>query len=141
MNTLMTNLEGLLVVLDTNILVSSLLSDGPPAIIVDWVALRSIHPCFDDRILCEYWDVLSRPKFGFSPLRVDRLIHDIVSSGFEVEPRASSEVVMPDESDRKFYDAAKSTGSILITGNSKHYPKERFIVSPAKFIRIYEESK
>jgi hypothetical protein len=41
-------------------------------------------PCFDDRILSEYWDVLGRPKFGFSPLRIDRLIHDIVSAGFEV---------------------------------------------------------
>jgi hypothetical protein len=40
---------------------------------------------------------------------------------------------LPDESDRKFYDAAKACHAILITGNQKHFPKENFIVSPAEF--------
>jgi putative PIN family toxin of toxin-antitoxin system len=128
-------LESLLAVLDTNILVSALLSDGPPAVIVDWVAVRNIRPCFDGRILGEYWDVLSRPKFGFSPLRIDRLIHDIVSSGFEVEAAISSGVLMPDESDRKFYEVAKTAGAMLITGNTKHYPDEPFILTPAVFVQ------
>jgi putative PIN family toxin of toxin-antitoxin system len=127
--------ESLLAVLDTNILVSALLSDGPPAVIVDWVAVRNIRPCFDGRILGEYWDVLSRPKFGFSPLRIDRLIHDIVSSGFEVEAAISSGVLMPDESDRKFYEVAKTAGAMLITGNTKHYPDEPFILTPAVFVQ------
>jgi predicted nucleic acid-binding protein len=38
------------VVLDTNILVSALLSDGPPALIVDRVAEERIRPYFDGRI-------------------------------------------------------------------------------------------
>jgi putative PIN family toxin of toxin-antitoxin system len=133
----MTKLEGLLVVLDTNILVSSLLSVGPPALIVDRIAERNIRPCFDDRILSEYCDVLSRPKFGFSPLQIDRLIHDVMSAGFAVETSASGEVLMPDESDRKFYEVAKTAGAILITGNIKHYPDEEFIVTPAVFVQKY----
>jgi predicted nucleic acid-binding protein len=125
------------VVLDTNILVSSLLSDGPSALIVDWAAGGKIRPCFDDRILSEYWDALKRPKFGFSPLRINRLIRDIVGAGFGMEADASSGVSMSDEGDRKFYDVAKTAGAILITGNARHYPDEPFIVTPAAFVQGY----
>jgi predicted nucleic acid-binding protein len=76
----------ILVVADTNILVSALLTDGPPARIVDLIAEGKIRPCFDDRILAEYWDVLSRPKFGFPSARINRLIHDIVRTGFGITP-------------------------------------------------------
>jgi putative PIN family toxin of toxin-antitoxin system len=124
------------VVLDTNILVSALLTDGLPTIIVDWIAEGGIWPCFDDRILAEYWDVLSRPKFGFPPLRVSRLIDAIARAGFGIEaPPFPDEVSMPDESDRKFYDIAKAAGAILITGNTRHYPNEPFILTPAAFVR------
>jgi hypothetical protein len=44
---------------------------------------------------------------------------------------------MPDETDRKFYDTAKAAGAMLITGNTKHYPDEPFILTPAAFIRGY----
>jgi hypothetical protein len=44
---------------------------------------------------------------------------------------------MPDESDRKFYEIAKAAGAILITGNTKHYPDEPFIVTPTVFVQKY----
>jgi putative PIN family toxin of toxin-antitoxin system len=125
------------VVLDTNILVSAPLSDGPPALIVDQVAEERIRPCFDDRILAEYWDVLSRPKFGFSLPQVNYLIHDIVRAGFSIEVSVPSGFSMPDEDDRKFYDVARTAGVVLITGNTKHYPNEPFILTPAAFVQRY----
>jgi putative PIN family toxin of toxin-antitoxin system len=125
------------VVMDTNILVSALLSDGPPALIVDQVAEERIRPCFDDRILAEYWDVLSRPKFGFSLPQVNCLIHDIVRAGFRIEVYVPSGFSMPDEDDRKFYDAARTAEAVLITGNTKHYPNEPFILTPAAFVQRY----
>jgi hypothetical protein len=38
------------------------------------------------------------------------------------------------EDDRIFYDTAKHSGSILVTGNLKHYPKEAFILAPTEFL-------
>lgn len=132
----------ILVVADTNILVSALLTDGPPARIVDLIAEGKIRPCFDDRILAEYWDVLSRPKFGFPSARINRLIHDIVRIGFGIDAVSSpGEISMPDESDRGFYDIAKAADAILITGNIKHYPDEPFILTPAAFIQRYYSEK
>jgi predicted nucleic acid-binding protein len=114
--------------------VSSLLSNGAPAFITDWIAEGKLFPVYDKRILSEYWDVLNRPRFGFSAEQVNRLVHHIVRVGLGIEESTPSTVKLPDESDRKFYDTAKIAGAILITGNSKHYPQESFIVTPATFI-------
>lgn len=126
----------LFAVVDTNILVSSLLSDGNPALIVDQIAEGKIIPCFNSPILSEYQDVLSRPKFGFSLLQINRLIHDIVQAGIPVHSIPSA-FHLPDEGDRKFYDVAKTAGVILITGNTKHYPQEPFVLTPAAFVQRY----
>lgn len=42
---------------------------------------------------------------------------------------------MIDEKDRIFYDTAKESSAILVTGNIKHFPKEAFIMSPNDFIQ------
>ena len=49
-------------------------------------------------------------------------------------------IPMPDESDRIFYDTDKQSGSILITGNTKHFPDEPFIMTPAEFMRMMEDT-
>ena len=58
----------MLVVLDTNILVSALISPfGPPARVLDMVLGGDIQVAYDDRLLAEYREVLARPKFSFAP--------------------------------------------------------------------------
>jgi putative PIN family toxin of toxin-antitoxin system len=53
-----------LLVLDTNVLVSALLSPfGAPGRIWDLVLAREVRLVYDDRILVEYRRVLSREKF------------------------------------------------------------------------------
>ena len=127
------------VILDTNILVSSLLASGPPAVIADLVAENKIIPFYTDLILKEYWDVLLRDKFGFSLLQVTHLIDDIVRAGFAVKNYSPSCFKLSDEDDRVFYDASVHSNAYLITGNVKHYPQKPFIVTPAQFLRIYQK--
>ena len=55
-------------VIDTNVLVSSMLTSNPDstiAKIINYVRLGSIIPMFDDTILEEYQAVLSRDRFSF----------------------------------------------------------------------------
>ena len=125
------------VVLDTNILVSSLLTYGPPAVIVDLVADGKIVPYYGELIIQEYWDVLSREKFNFSSSQVFRLINDITRAGMAVKKIQTGRKKMYDEGDRIFYDTAVISQSYLITGNIRHFPKETFIVSPAQFLTLY----
>jgi len=124
------------VVLDTNILVSSLLTAGPPAIIIDFIADGKIIPFYSNPILQEYWDVLSRKKFGFTSAQVSRLIDDIVRTGIAVEGKQLNKNKKVNEDDRIFYNAAVEAMAYLITGNIKHFPKESFIVTPAQFLTI-----
>ena len=125
------------VVLDTNVLVSALLTNGHPAGIVDLIAEGKLRPFYSAPIMNEYLSVLRRSKFDFSPLQISRLIDDIVRAGIAVEVNKPSVFAMTDEDDRKFYDVAKASGAFLITGNKKHFPQKSFIVNPAGFMKLY----
>jgi uncharacterized protein len=129
------------VVLDTNILVSSLLASGPPAVIVDLVADGNIIPFYSNPILQEYLEVLSRKKFGFNSAQVTRLINDIVRIGFAVEGKHINKNKKVNEDDCMFYDAAVEAKAYLVTGNIKHFPKESFIITPARFLTIIGYAK
>jgi len=121
------------VVLDTNVLVSALWSaNGAPFQIVHAIPDRII-PHYCEAILREYTEVLSRPALRFHEDRVRALLAHFVFFGRSVAP-IKSEMPLPDESDRIFYDTAKTSGSILITGNSRHFPAEPFIMAPSVFI-------
>ena len=123
-------------VLDTNILVSSLLTAGPPAIIVDLITDGKIIPFYSNPILQEYWDVLSRKKFGFDSVQVARLLDDIVRTGIAVEGKQCDKNKKVNEDDRIFYDAAVEAMAYLITGNIRHFPEESFITTPAQFLAV-----
>jgi len=124
------------VVIDTNILVSALWTPpGNASNIINLVLTDKITPCFDQHILNEYRVVLSRPRFAFSTEQVNGLLSEITNRGISVIVLPSL-IELPDESDRKFFDVAKYCGAYLITGNIKHYPKEPFIVTPARFLSI-----
>jgi putative PIN family toxin of toxin-antitoxin system len=134
------------VVVDTNVLVSGLLSPfGPPAQIVRMVASGVLVVCHDARILSEYRDVLLRPKFPFPRDAVDALLDQIASSGEAVasEPLRNA---LPDRDDEPFLEVAVSgRAEALITGNLKHYPRVAragvVVLSPSKFVERFSSEK
>jgi putative PIN family toxin of toxin-antitoxin system len=110
------------VVLDTNVLVSGLLSlHGPPARIVDLAVAGELCLLFDDRVLDEYDDVLRRPRFGFDAVDVDAVLNFIVCDGEAViaPPLA---LQLPDAGDQPFAEVAVAArAEALITGNVRHF--------------------
>lgn len=128
------------VVIDTNILVSSLLSKhGSPAKVMSLVLNGELLPCYDSRILSEYRAVLRRPKFGFPEPSVNALLEWIEYSGRSVVPEPVEEA-FPDESDKKFYEVAKHCRAKLITGNQKHFPAAPWIMTAGEFLEQYHAS-
>lgn len=123
------------VVIDTNILVSAFYStDGTPARLLSLVISGQLTLCFDSRILVEYRDVLLRPRFGFEHSDVESLLVFFEQIGFSVvAPPIQQEFI--DEDDKKFYEVAVFCDAKLVTGNLKHFPKEKFILSPTEFMR------
>jgi len=125
------------IVLDTNILVSALLSrEGKPAKVYRMFLTRILLLIYSPQIFEEYQDVLYRPYLQIPHIDADIVLRAIRQNGKEVWVMPPSVGIMPDEDDRVFYDTAKSTGAFLITGNTKHYPSEPFIVTPAEFLEL-----
>ena len=122
------------VVVDTNVLISAVYSpNGNPSKILQLIFSDDKMLLFyNQKILDEYKRVLSYKKFKFSIEKQKVAIENIKDYGDIIEPKPSK-INMPDESDRIFYDTAKESGAILITGNKKHYPNESFILTPAEF--------
>ena len=125
-------------VLDTNVLVSGLLSpSGNSALILNALRDRRFVCCYSYDILSEYINVLLRPKFGFCREEVENQIESIRKIGRVIIPRQSVQS-MPDDSDRVFYDTAKTICAYLVTGNAKHYPDEPCVITPAKFLNLLD---
>ena len=123
------------VVIDTNVLISALLSiEGNPAKILALITSgEDIQLYYNAVIMREYKRVLSYQRLNIADEKQFRAIWLIENFGTLIEPPTSS-MPLPDESDRIFYDTTVESGAILITGNTKHYPTEDFIMTPSQFI-------
>ncbi len=133
------------IVLDTNVLVSGLLTPfGAPAQIVRMVASGHLVLCHDARVLVEYEDVLRRPKFDFAEEAVVALLDQIRDEGTSMAGVPLPEA-LPDPDDEAFLEVALESGAeALVTGNLKHYPSESrqgmSVVSPREFLDRFKEA-
>ncbi|MDP6526264.1 MAG: putative toxin-antitoxin system toxin component, PIN family [Kiritimatiellia bacterium] len=111
-------------VLDTNVIVSGLLSaQGPPGRLLDMVLARRLYLVLDDRIAAEYREVIARPKFAMDPSRIDAFLAILqFQEWVTLAPWAHE--LSPDPDDVMFLEAALlATDTVLVTGNTRHYPK------------------
>ena len=126
-------------VVDTNVLVSGLLSPfGPPGVIVNLITTGRARLCYDARIFTEYLDVLQRPAFPFAEREVAALLAQVAASGELVAPTPLS-TPLPDSTDAPFLEVAiAASAEYLATGNLKHFPPDRRggarVVSPRAFV-------
>ncbi len=128
------------IVLDTNVLVSALLSPmGAPAAVLQLVLLGRVSVCFDPRILSEYRAVLGRDKFGFDAALIEDVLEFLEAEGTLVA-YAPLDLALPDSGDAMFIEVGVS-GNVdyLVTGNLKHFPASQrqglCVVSPREFIQ------
>ncbi len=112
------------VVLDTNVLVSGLLTPfGTCGEIVRIMTSGKMVLCVDARILLEYDEVLRRPKFAVDPPKVE-VVMDYIQNSSEVHASAPLKRPLPDEDDNSFLEVALSAvADCLVTGDVKHFPK------------------
>jgi putative PIN family toxin of toxin-antitoxin system len=110
------------VVVDTNVLVSALLSPhGPPAQVLRLLLQGNAVALYDDRILAEYREVLSRPRFAFAAEDV-RLVLEEIEGGGETVFAKPLAIELPDPDDLPFLEVAVAGGAdALVTGNNRHF--------------------
>ena len=130
-------------VIDTNVLVSSLLKfKSIPWYITYLVEDNTIIPLFNNEILREYYEVLTRNDFDFDQKKVEELIQSIKTKGIFIEKEKIIEDFI-DKDDIVFFEivmGARSTmDAYLVTGNMKHYPVRSYVVTPREMIAIIEK--
>lgn len=116
-------------VIDTNIIVSALLSPNGAAYQVLSDVLDGKHEVFvSEEIFREYTEVLHREKFGFDEGDIVCLLDWFRNNSIWVEV-TKSDIRMPDEKDRVFFDVARCCRARLLTGNIKHYPVHELVTA------------
>lgn len=130
-------------VIDTNVLVSALLAshaDSATVMVMNAVINGDIIPMYNEEILKEYEEVLSRKKFRFSKSLIKQYLKFFSNVGIASE-RVNSMEDLPDPKDVVFYEVALSKeDAFLVTGNTKHFPKTPVVVTPAEMLRILAEA-
>ena len=112
-------------VIDTNVIVSALLSPGrTPDRALEAVRARRDVVLYDERVLCEYREVLSREKFRkIDPARAEELIAGLIQHGERVVVASAHTEAMIDDGDRIFVEVALAgRADAITTGNVRHYP-------------------
>lgn len=128
-------------VIDTNVLVSALLSkksDSATVQVMEAVFEGKLIPLYHRDIIAEYNEVLHRERFHFQEVTIKLFLDAIKQFGREVFPTPTGEILI-DQDDLIFYEVAmerQQDSAYLVTGNMKHYPVRKFIVTPAQMMEI-----
>jgi uncharacterized protein len=134
------------VVLDTNVMVSGLLTPfSPCGEIVRMASSGELTLCLDARLLGEYAEVLGRPRFQFDVALVSALLDHVAHTGVLVSasPLVAS---LPDPEDAAFLAVAiEGDAECLITANLKHFPDRLRqgvrVLSPRDFLDYYRKHR
>ena len=134
-----------LVVIDTNVIVSALLSkhsDASTVQVINTLLDNKITPIINDEILAEYSNVLHRNKFHFPESTIQATLHYFQKYGIYAD-RLTTNELLPDPKDLVFYEvcmAKRKEDSMLVTGNMKHFPAKPFIVTPNELLEIISKN-
>lgn len=131
-------------VIDTNVFVSALMShnsDAATVLVFNKIIAGGITPVYSQEVMAEYREVLGRKKFKFSAETIARVMGAIEKYGISLDPTPTGEI-LPDMKDLPFYEVVmekRKTGDAhLVTGNTRHFPKKPFIVTPREMLDIID---
>ena len=131
-------------VIDTNVFVSAYMThnmDSATSKVVEHFLNGSIKLLYNEEIMAEYEDVLSRPHMHISSIECETLFAYIRENGILSE-RVDFNDLFIDEDDRVFYEIMLSQDdSFLVTGNLKHFPLTPRVVTPAQMLEILEKEE
>lgn len=112
------------IVLDTNILISALLSpQGPPAQVFLMILLESdTQLCVSGDIYAEYEEVIHRPRLNRSDSEIEATLRAIREKGFWVKPTEKVHACSDPDDDIFLECAQIAAAHYLVTGNVKDFP-------------------
>jgi len=128
------------VVLDTNVLVSGLMTrNGTCARILDLLVEERFVAFMDNRIRDEYHRVCMRPALRLNPDAVCDFLRFMDDFSEKIVP-LPLKVNMPHADDMPFLEVAAAAKAVLITGNTKHFSRKEIgdiqVMTPGDFMEM-----
>jgi uncharacterized protein len=132
--------------IDTNVLVSGLIQQGYPYLIVNNLFIeQKISLCVSYELLAEYYEVLKRKKFSRYPdflSKAESLLAQIETKSITYTPTFKLDVIS-DKDDNKLLElASESNANFLITGDTNDFTMKKYrrtsIVSPKDYWNSYK---
>jgi hypothetical protein len=129
------------VVIDTNVIVSSLIQRSYPYLIIFELFIENkFQLCVSDEVMKEYYNVLARPKFKKVKdffVRAESLLADIEANSKKFFPTTKVDLIS-DKDDNAFLELADECAAhFIITGNITDFTfpsyKQTRIVTPKEF--------
>ncbi len=129
----------ILVVIDTNVVISAILfGDVPGKLIGLWQAGR-IAPLITAEIIAEYIRVLAYPKFELSEDEINYILHREILPFFKVVKSVPGpSIIKEDPNDEKFIQCAKAGNTKIIISGDRHLLALRshhdiIVLTPSQF--------
>jgi uncharacterized protein len=134
------------IVIDTNVIVSSLIQRGYPNLIINNLFIeQKFQLCISDELLVEYYEVLARPKFSKFPdffIRAEALLVEIEAKATRYIPKITLELISDDDDNMILELADECLADFVITGNSTDFTfpayKQTKIVTPKEYWDNYQ---
>jgi len=108
------------VVVDTNVLVSGLLFDGPPRRVLELAITGRVQLAISPPLVEELRGVLNRVKFGLTAEQVTTIVAQVVQTAVPVRPRRSIDVCTEDPDDNRVLECAAEARAGAIVSGDKH---------------------
>jgi uncharacterized protein len=129
------------IVIDTNVIVSSLIQHGYPNLIInDLFIKQKFQLCISEELLAEYYEVLARPKFSkFQDffIRAESLLVEIETKATKYIPAITLELIADDDDNMVLELAGECSADFVITGNTRDFIfptyKQTKIVTPKEY--------
>lgn len=134
------------VVIDTNVIVSSLIQRNYPNFIISELFIEGkFLLCISEELMAEYYEVLARPKFArFHDffVRAEALLAEIETKATKYYPTITLELISDDDDNMILELADESNADFIITGNTTDFTfssyKQTKIVTPKEYWDNYK---
>tara|TARA_Y100000310_G_scaffold287656_1_gene312697 strand:- start:330 stop:743 length:414 start_codon:yes stop_codon:yes gene_type:complete len=130
----------LVVVLDTNIFISSVFWEASPYVIINKAINQEIIVFISNDIIEEIKEVLAR-DFSLEKQEIDDIVDSFVYFTHLIEPKEKVDVVKEDPDDDRILECSVACGAKFIITYNKHLLKLRKfrgakIILPGEFLRF-----
>ncbi len=134
------------IVIDTNVIVSSLIQRNYPYFIINELFIdEKFQLCVSEELMAEYYEVLTRIKFAkFQDFfaRAETLLADIEAKAVKYYPTITIELISDDDDNMILELADECNADFVITGNTTDFIfptyKQTKIVTPREYWYNYK---